>query len=165
MGLLKLLQSVLEFLLAMYLVTFFHELGHVLPGLALTDYRGFISLGPFDSREHSRELRLGRLHLRWHGFGFFMGKAYFDGEEFSKSAALLSVAGGPLISLVLGLVLLLLANTSEGFALQSFARFVGRMFLIQFLITGIPMRYPKWLGDYAGMTSDGLEFLRLLRAK
>lgn len=34
---------------------------------------------------------------------------------------------------------------------------------LQFLVTMIPVTYPRWMGGYSGYKSDGLQLLRILR--
>ncbi|GAA0467857.1 hypothetical protein [Alkalibacillus silvisoli] len=36
--------------------------------------------------------------------------------------------------------------------------------LLQFLVTAIPMTYPRWFGVLGNHPSDGLQLLRLLRS-
>lgn len=166
MPVVRFLLQVIRFLIAMYFVTFLHELGHAIPGLILTDYNANIALGPFDSRPARHTLRLGRLLIHWHGFGFFMGRVDFGGNEFTKKQASWVIAGGPLMSLVLFFVFLFAGQyTLNVGALSSFLLYVAKMFLIQFFITGIPWRYPAFFGDYNGMASDGLNLWHLLRGK
>jgi hypothetical protein len=143
-------------------LTLLHELGHALPMLALSRGHVVVRVG----RQPAPAISVGRLELRirwlnsprWGWFGFVEG----EGEEPTRARRVAILAGGPLVSAVV-LVGLIAGAASvpwpPSVLLWAPAVAVGW----QLLVTGLPMRYPRWFGPYAGRVSDGYRILRLLR--
>lgn len=139
-----------------------HELGHALPALALSRQRVTVYVG----RPPGRSASLGRLelrirllnHPRWGWFGHVEG----DSDTLTRGQAVVVVAGGPFVSLlVLAALLLGAASVSWPAAILIWGPALAVAW--QVLVTAVPMRYPRWFGPYAGRVSDGYRIVSLLR--
>jgi apolipoprotein N-acyltransferase len=110
---------------------------------------------------NKENFRIGRLHfhINWSYVGF----ASWEGEKLSKRQQIASFAGGPIMSFILVLLFVLIAILVPQKDLHSL--FWGAAFFnfVQFMVTIIPMNYPRWWGAYDGHPSDGLQLLRLLK--
>ena len=143
-------------------LTLLHELGHALPLLAFGRGRVAVYVG----REPGRQVSIGRLVLRvrwlngprWGWFGFYEGEV----EGPSRAPRLVVLAGGPLVTAVVLVVLLAVALLVSWPA--SILIWVPALAVAwELLVTAVPMRYPRWFGPYAGWQSDGYRALRMLR--
>jgi hypothetical protein len=147
---------------------FVHELGHCLGGLIAGWEFHSIFLGPFRLMRDG-----GRLRLYWHRIYLLYGGAALTVPPRGESSArerrgrMLYVAGGPVMSLLFGILLLLMVRIAgltlpEVFAgnalIPLFAVVAG---LMSFLL-GIGTLIPQSLDG--PLRSDGLQLLRLLRS-
>ncbi|MCE7792823.1 hypothetical protein K8O68_10390 [Salipaludibacillus sp. CUR1] len=67
------------------------------------------------------------------------------------------------MSLLIGCISgLLMINVSNG-NIHSILIGITVFNIFSFLVTAIPLKYPRWWGAYKGLPSDGLQFLNLLR--
>ena len=73
---------------------------------------------------------------------------------------LLISLGGPFISLLCFLILLII---KINYSVPNYFDIALYGSLIQFLITIIPIKYPKYVFGYSGHKSDGLRVLKLLQ--
>jgi hypothetical protein len=63
----------------------------------------------------------------------------------------------------MGVCLILISKTIAHHLLKQIIIFSGYYNVWQFIVTSIPMVYPKWWGGYAGHSSDGYKILRLIK--
>jgi hypothetical protein len=153
-------------LLVVPLLTLLHELGHAAPALLFTDKPVTVVLGRREAVERPGALRfqLGRLRyviMPGRGYGFCLHHA----PDSRLKSALIS-SGGPLASFG---VMLLAWGLDSSFQpelgiFHALPYWIGMGAFAQFVITALPMRYPFWMGPYAGTTSDGLKIYHLLTA-
>lgn len=151
-------------LVGLPLLTFLHELGHALAAALLIGGRVTVVQGPSPARV---SVPLWRLDLRLHGpvrphqvwVGWAVWGAHPDhrrhalalaaGPFTSGLSAGLCIAGAIELSGLAGLALVLLAVGSA----------------LQMLSSGLPVRYGRYFGTYAGKASDGLRIRRLLEGR
>ncbi|WP_223703155.1 hypothetical protein [Sutcliffiella deserti] len=117
-----------------------------------------IYLGSMDKNHPN--FSMGRLHfyINWAYFGFCSWDATLDKRQ--KIAAL---AGGPIVSLLLACIFgKIMIGLPQG-ELRSVLLGIAIFNIFSFLVTAIPMNYPRWWRPYQGRPSDGLQLLRLLR--
>lgn len=138
-----------------------HEVGH---GLAMTlssEGLAHVHLGN-KKDQNKRTFNIGRLHfhLKWSLFGL----CSFEGK-ITKKQNILALIGGPLMSLILLLTFRFLSLTLQKGPLQLFAANTAMYNGVIFLSTALPVKYPRWMGLYSSMESDGLQILYLLRDK
>jgi hypothetical protein len=165
-----------HFFLLAPVLTLIHELGHAIPALALTDHDVSVSLGrvPRENLETARPtLRVGRLLLFFspsltRPMWGFTGSCEFhdDDQSLSRLRKALILLGGPiaslatLMALAIGLVLLPGIHL-----LKLFAYAACGAALVGVVITLVPVTYPRWMFDYGGLPSDGLQVMRLLASR
>lgn len=139
--------------------TLLHEIGHGVGAIATSKSNVHIYLGKIN-KNNKENIKLGRLHfhIQWS----FAGFAHW-GKGLDKRQRAVALAGGPIMSLLLALLFGLLASFVSQSVWHQLVTWTAIYNLIQFLITVIPMTYPRWMGAYQGMSSDGLKLLRLLR--
>ena len=159
MDLLKVFLRIILFLpivwIAFFLTTTIHETGHMIGYLLCAKKRAtnwHIIAG------RGRQLmRIGRLIIcliPWWG-SFRLAES---NSVLSKKTALITLAGGPTVSLLMTIALLVIHKFILADELIAFMFYCN---LSQFVFTVIPLRYPAWLS--AITESDGLQILRLLK--
>jgi len=143
------------------IITLLHELGHGLAAMAVVpDGKVKCAVGT-DLQKSIFTLRIGqRLQVLLNfGTGFF-GNFYVENFlRLEKGQLILINLAGPLVSLMLAVVFYLLSLLESHY----FYDLIWQGALVQFLVTIIPMRYPRWLGGYGNLTSDGLRIWQALQ--
>ncbi|WP_461535105.1 hypothetical protein [Spongorhabdus nitratireducens] len=146
-------------LLVAPILTLLHELGHAIPVLA-SGGKAEILLG---ERNYRITLKLKNLQIRIAGLSFFNGHCYWE-RDMPARLTLLALVLGPLVSLAMSLAAFSLIFTpGYASAVYSLATFIAVSSAIQFLMTALPMQYPRFLSGYAGMQSDGYQIVQVLR--
>lgn len=156
--------NILVLVAIVQLATFLHELGHALAGLIFTKEDVNILLGRTRSKRKLRKLGLGRLKINFNGFDPLTGFAWLDESKLTKFQKLMFYAGGPLVSLMLGLAFCLASKTMAHQVTSRIFQIFGTWLLMQFLFTAIPVEYPAWFAGYGGHRSDGLTIVSLVRS-
>ena len=143
-------------------LTLLHELGHALL-LSLAGHSATIYLGRPDPRARST-FRLGKVEARIRrplGFG---GICHYEEPEngFSPEGELLIALGGPAASALAALAFGLAAYLSPDNPLSGLLGAISIGAFLQFFLSMIPVRYPRWLGAAGGRPSDGLRIMRAM---
>lgn len=134
-------------------LTIFHELGHA-------------TIPLFNGKETSIQvgsnrfisLRVGKLKIE---IGLL--KPWIGFSKWESAVSSWAFAGGPLVSLILGLVFMILGyRVSDGLTSSLFLACAGWC-LLQFVFTAIPLNYPQWLGFEPGAKSDGRQLLEIFK--
>jgi hypothetical protein len=143
------------------LVTFLHELGHAVVAALAVGGRVTIVQGPAPAR---LSFSFWRIDVRLHGpvrpHQGMVGWAVWGPHPDARRHAV-AMAAGPVVS---GLC-------AGGCLLGSYELSGQRLLLgllassstLQTLSSGLPVRYGRWFGTFAGEASDGLRIRRLLR--
>jgi len=143
------------------LVTFLHELGHAVVGALAVGGRATIVQGPAPAR---LALSVWRLDLRLHGpvrpHQGMVGWAVW-GPHPDARRHVAAMAAGPLVSGVCAAACLVGAYKLSSQRLVFGP--LGASSTLQMLSSGLPLRYGRWFGQFAGEASDGLRIRRLLR--
>ena len=143
-----------------YFILYFHEFGHAIFAIIFTKQEVKIRFGGILDK---KIIKLGRLLIFLNGFNPSYGVVYWNAKSLSKYKNALICLGGPLFSLLLSLMILyfLKYNTYE-YINQNMIKVLFISSVWQFIITIIPIKYPKFWGGYAGFNSDGLSALKYL---
>ncbi|SHG95112.1 hypothetical protein [Ornithinibacillus halophilus] len=152
---------ILFYILVIPLCILLHEIGHAMGVVLTSKLHAHVYLGNRDDG-NNENFRIGRIHF--HLIWSFVGFVNWEGE-LNKRQRVFAMAGGPIMSLFLTLMLGVLAMVVTHNDFQSFFWSICIFNGINFLVTVIPMTYPSWMGAYNGHPSDGLQLLRLLRVK
>jgi hypothetical protein len=150
------LSDVFIMLLMIFLNTLWHEMGHVIGGQLVGSRFLYLVVGPFQlSRSlDGYQLKLQRSR-RWFGG---VAASLPSGSHRLRTRRFITIAGGPLASLLLAL--LALAAVPAAAARSDLAGnglfFLGYFAALTFASSLIPYRF-------AGMMTDGLQMLRMLR--
>lgn len=157
----ELLLFLIFFIVVAPTCTLLHEVGHGLGAISTSKSNVHIYLGK-RTKDNKENFKLGRLHfhIQWS----FAGFAHW-GKGLDKRQRAVALAGGPIMSLLLVLLFWLFASLVSQSELRQLINWTVTYNLIQFIITIIPITYPRWMGGYNGLPSDGLQLLRLLREK
>lgn len=147
-------------LLTVPLLTLLHEIGHALGGLVTTC--GWVQASLGKSRP-SWTLRMGRLYVDLRAFTGFVGFCHREHPPATWRGEVLFYALGPATSILCAGVFLALSQT--GTLVDPFLRSAASGALFQFIVTIVPVRYPSWLGAYAGYRSDGAAIIACVRAR
>lgn len=143
------------------LATITHELGHALPALIFTKDNVKITLGKRNKK--TKQFNLGKINIEFMGFSPFTGFIYCNSNKLNKIQNIIISIGGPVVSLIIGIILLIISrNISYSFLKQS-AVFSAYYHIYQFIITIIPIVYPRWWYGYSGCPSDGYRILKLIK--
>lgn len=142
--------------------TLIHEIGHALGLVSSTKYgEARIYIGDF-SKSNKESFKIGRIH-----FHITLGRGglcrYEKNNDMTKLQSAITTIGGPLISALFTFVLYLLLHQP----INKYYLITGMFWLnfIQFVVTVIPIIYPKWWRPYGGYPSDGYKVLNILRGK
>lgn len=166
----------MEFLLIFFLffigipiTVLIHEIGHAIGLLVCTkNIIAKVYLG-HPNTFTAPSYTMGRLHLyiSMSNFGYCAYNGSSQNEsQMTPLKRVVFTTGGPLMSLIFSLTLFIIFLFLN---LSPYANFIITWFaisnLIQFIWTIIPIKYPKWMGGYSGMPSDGYKLVKLLRPK
>ncbi len=155
----------LALILSRPFTTMVHELGHALPSLAFTNKKVTIYIGSYGNLEKSFKFNLGRLEI------FFTPKLFSLGQGLCSHAqtrtlgqSIIIVLGGPIFSLLLGLVFSWLILSYKN---QPEIAFVMGIFLtsgiFDFFTNIIPNAEPLVMHDGRTTHNDGFQFQRILQ--
>jgi hypothetical protein len=140
-----------------------HEIGHGLGILLFSKERiAKVYLGPINesNKETFRFFRM-HFHITWAFYGFC---SYTGGNKnLTKVEAISSALGGPLVSLIISITAFISVSFIEGTLTQEYMKGIAIFNLINFIMTIIPIKYPKWWGIYSGRPSDGYRIVTALR--
>lgn len=153
---------VLIYLVGLPIAVLLHEAGHAIGSALLSKEKVRVYLGPLDD-SNKENFRFGKVsfHIRWAYYGFCA--LVKPKEKRSKIQRFLFLAGGPAASLSLALLSFAALNQLTNWDLQNFKK--GFMYINLWLFAGtsIPVIYPKWMGPYAGHSSDGYQLIQLMK--
>ena len=164
---LELFLNIILFFMIFQISTIIHEIGHALPALILTKENVKLTLGKNNKKLIKTSFR--RLDIEIKGLNLFTGFVYWNESKLTKSQKILILAGGPIVSLVFGIMLLLISKNMENqlllerIFLKEMINLAGNYQLVTFIATAIPIIYPKWWAGYGGHPSDGYQILRLMK--
>ena len=166
-AILEITLNIILFYMIFLISTIIHELGHALPALILTRDNVKIILGR--NNERLKKVSLKRLDIHLKGFNPFIGFVYWDEPKLTNFKKILILAGGPIFSLIFGIVLLFISRNMESkllvgiILLKQMIILAGNYQLYTFVSTSVPIIYPKWWVGYAGYPSDGYQVLQLIK--
>ncbi len=152
-------------LLSRPITTFVHELGHALPSLWFTRGPVVIYVGSYGDTSRSLQWRLGRLQVlfKFNLTEWQMGLCRHDAATTIWQSVVI-VLGGPVFSLLLGLVFVGLLQIFQ--SNQYYAFGIG-IFLVagflDFIANIIPDQRPLELHDGTTTYNDGAQFLQILK--
>jgi tetratricopeptide (TPR) repeat protein len=156
---------IILFLITRPLTVLFHELGHGIPALLLTDKTVTLYVGSYGDPDNSWRFKLGRLEcvFRYNPF-WKIGMCVVDDTKFSFSRRIAIVLLGPITSLVLGISCCYMAISAQlhgSIKLLSGALFLSC--LLDFLINIIPSGNPVVLFDGKNTYNDGQQLVHLFK--
>lgn len=142
-----------------------HELGHALPiVLSTKSGEANIFLGtPHKENKLAFSIRKIHFYLGWGFSGFCLVSNYKDIPPLSHTQRLFIDVGGPMFSLVAGIIAYGVSISSAG-SFQYAYPFAAVNFCL-FLTSVIPVTYPGFFGALAGYPSDGLRIYQNIRGK
>ena len=149
-------------LVGMPAVTLLHELGHAVAAALAVGGRVTVVQGPAPARI---AVSVWRLDLRLHGpIGPHQGMIGWAmwGPHQARWRHAVAMAAGPLVSGLCAVGCLLAAPHVPPLWHLALDLLAGASTL-QMLSSGLPLRYGRWFGSYAGQASDGLRIRRLLQ--
>lgn len=151
------------------LVIFLHEVGHAIHALFVTRRPIHIHLG---RRVPQHVYRIGRvvLHIGWTWNPLIMtsGRTTWPRDGIGHWGHVWVLMGGPSSSWHQMLLYNYLAFRWQSSDIGWLMQLAALMAFCSLLVTIIPMRFPAWLGEYAGQQNDAsraVDHLRALRAE
>lgn len=155
----------LVYIIFMPVLSFIHELGHVIPALIFTKDEVSVNIGNYNL---IKKVKLNRLVINIYGYRSIMdvSYAYVNWKPLdSKFKSIIMIAGGPVVSLCTSIVLYLILDTIQ-LSYLMIKIFNGMLvFSIgQFIVTALPMKYSD-NSPYKGFTSDGYKIAQWLKLK
>jgi hypothetical protein len=149
-------------LVGMPLVTLLHELGHAVAAALAVGGRVTVVQGPAPAHQTGS---VWRLDLRLHGptapHQGMIGWAMW-GPHPARWRHATAMAAGPLVSGLCAAGCLLGAGQVPSLW-RTALELLAATAVLQTLSSGLPVRYGRWCGQYAGQASDGLRIRRLLQ--
>ncbi len=150
--------------LSRVITTTIHELGHAIPSLILTNGSVEIHIGSFGDNKNSFKIDLGRfkaffkLNLLHWNIGLCSRK-----ESTTLFNSIIIVLGGPVFSLLTGIILYFILNSYQwGEAMTFVFAFFIISSVFDFLVNIIPMGSPILMADGSVTYNDGTQFFKLL---
>ena len=155
--------------LLFYLITIpvsvlLHEIGHAVGLVLFSKEKARVYLGPFNA-SNKENLRIGRMHfhLRWAYFGYCAWGT--RNTIFSSFQRVMMIGGGPAMSLLLAVAAFFISAELTHLGTKNFINAIMSCNIILFIVTSIPIVYPKWMGPYAGHPSDGYQILKVFNTR
>lgn len=149
-------------LVGMPLVTLLHELGHAVAAALAVGGRVTVVQGPAPAR---LSFSFWRFDFRLHGpiapHQGMVGWAMW-GPHQARWRHAVAIAAGPLVSGLCAAGCLVGAADVPSLWRTALELLAG-LASLQTLSSGLPVRYGRWFGSYAGQASDGLRMRRLLQ--
>ncbi|SEQ90906.1 Peptidase family M50 [Virgibacillus subterraneus] len=145
---------IIFYIVATPLSVLLHEVGHAVGIIAFTRENARVFLGPAN-KSNKEVFKIGRMH-------FHITLAFFGYCNFSKGDEKqtnfqrgIIAAGGPIMSLLLSILFYIISIYTTQPEIGKFAAGISLFNMLNFLLTIIPIKYPKWWGPYKGFPSDG----------
>lgn len=151
------------------LLTFLHELGHALAGLSVGAPHVSVLLGSqAPSKNSVLTLNLPRMRITLASWmPLWIGFAQMDDEsEITPRLRALVAFSGPFTSLVVVVILSIVAfltRKDSSLLVRAIIQYAALNAFTTLIMTTIPMRYPAWMGAYAGHQSDMARAIQALK--
>lgn len=144
----------------LYFILYFHEFGHAIFAIIFRKQEVKIKLG---GNNDKKLIKIGRLLIYLNGFYPSYGVVYWNTKSLSKYKRALICLSSPIFSLLLSLMIwYFLEYNPSKYINQNMIKYLFVSSIWQFVITIIPIRYPKFWGGYGGFNSDGLKAIKYL---
>jgi hypothetical protein len=145
------------------IATITHEFGHAVPALLFTYDKVRITFGNVGMK--TKRMKFNRLCLEIGTFQPFSGFVNWNGDKLKKWQRIVVSSGGPIISLVIGVILIVTSRNIDNYILKKLISFSGYYHIWQFICTAIPIIYPSWWYGYGGCSSDGYNIINIMKDK
>lgn len=152
---------VVSIILIIQVANIIHELGHAIPALLFSRDKVRIIIGT--NNEKISEFKIKRLTFLFRGLNFTFSATDYNMSFMRSTQQIAAFAGGPVISFIFSESLSLISRIFEGSILGNIILFISYYFMVQFIISIIPVIYPKGFGCYAGYPSDGYKIVTILK--
>lgn len=163
MEVINMIANIFMWIIIIQLTTIIHELGHGIPALFFSKDKVIMYLGI--TKTTVRTYNLGNFQVVLRGFHPFTGFVTWNNTKIKGVQELITVIGGPLISLLIAVGLFVIGSNLKVRRLSEVVDLAAYYNFYQFILTVVPMRYPKWWGNYGGYSSDGYKAVKLLKGK
>lgn len=146
-------------------VTLFHELGHAIPLLIMTQEKVTIYIESYGETKNSFQLNLGRLEInfKYNLFKFHGGLCISNTTRLTKNQTLFYIASGPFASLIVAILSCFIAYT---FDLPDYLSILCFVFVIysffDLIINIVPSKTPIKLEDGTLTFNDGENIVKCL---
>ncbi len=156
--------AILTVIFSRSITTFVHEMGHAIPSLLFTNGQVVVCLGSYSDISKSNKFTLGRLtvYFKLNLLSWIIGLCWHEKTNSKKQSALI-ILGGPLASLILGLVFIKLFN-HDGLSdlYKSLINLIIASSIFDFLVNIIPIQRALYLYNGSIMYNDGRQLQMLL---
>lgn len=150
------------YILSMPILVLFHELGHAISALILTDDIVSIYIG---TSSLNKKFRFARLTIYFNGYSSLMDISYGCvnwNPMYNNLKSVLMNAAGPLVSLLIAFrFFIILDNYHLSYFLMKVYNGIFIFSFSQFLFTIFPIKYTY--RAYVGFSSDGYKILQHLK--
>lgn len=146
----------------------FHELGHGIPALLLTNDKVTLYIGSYGDPNHSLTFRLGRLEFffKYNPFLWKLGLCVPHSKEVTLNRQILITVYGPATSLLLGALCCYIAFAAD---LHGSIKTISIVFLgsslFDFFVNIVPRDQPIQLFDGSIVYNDGQQLKQLFKYK
>lgn len=153
-------------IIARPLVALFHELGHAIPLLFMTEENVTVYIGSYGEAKNSLKLKLGRLEInfKYNLFKFHGGLCATKDVDLTKNQTIFFIASGPFASLIIAIFSCFMAYTFDLPDFLSILFFVLLLYsFFDLIINIIPSKTPIKLDDGTFTFNDGENIIRYLK--
>lgn len=161
MGAINIIFNIILFLIISQLATISHEFGHAMPALIFTRDTINVTFGANSAK--SKIIKFSKLNIKLGGFSPCVGFVNWSTNKMTKAQTIIVLAGGPIVSLIVTISLFTFSGAISNYVLKQIINFSAYYHLYQFILTSIPIIYPKWWVGYSGYPSDGYQILQLIK--
>lgn len=150
-------------IVARFVTTFIHEIGHAIPALLFTDKDVFVFIGSYADPAQDFGIKLGRLTLffRFYLLRLDIGMCGYNGQVTNSKEWLITLFG-PLFSLVMAFMSIALINSFHfSDTMITVIAVFTISFIWDFIINMIPTSNPQLISGGTLIYNDGAQLKRL----
>ena len=139
-------------IITIQLATISHQLGHAIPAIIFSNDKVRVVLG---HKRMNKILKINKLSINIRSFQPFTGFVCYNAKNMKKKQVMLICIGGPITSLLIGIISIILNNIVLNDVVSKILIFSSIYNIGLFLVTIVPIIYPNWFGKLGGYSSDG----------
>lgn len=148
-------------LIIIIIANIIHELGHAIPALLFSRSNVKIVIGT--NNEKISQVKIKKVTFLFRGINFIFSATDYNSKYMKPAQQIAAYAGGPVISFIFGESLSLISKMISNENIRSLVIIASFYFVVQFIMSIVPLIYPKGFLFYQGFPSDGFKIITVLK--